>query len=198
MPRFGRRRRFGGYSARVPKPAIKETTMIYDKVITDKATGVSRPRTQTCSGCPIPIAVGDRCVRFMLSKRYRVPCTACRNEPKRSRWYHEHCRPTDVNAAMGFDPTHLNPNVHAHRPVAPPPPAPKSSVELRVDSILAFEAALTAGIRDRSVQRGPALDKALVTLNGIKQRIVRPSTEAEGEAAINVALKKLIDLVFAS
>lgn len=98
---------------------------------------------------------------------------------------------------MGFDPTHLNPNVHVHKPAAPPPPRPKSSIELRIDSLLAFEAALRAGIRDRSVVKTPALDKALDQLSNIKSRILAPGTPGEGEAATNVALKKIIDLVFA-
>ena len=194
-----RRRRFGTHRAgpRQPRAAIKETVMVYDKVVTDKVTGIAKPRTQLCSGCTIPIKGGDRCVRFMLSKRYRVPCTSCHNEPKRSRWYHEHCRPTDVNKAMGFDPTNLNPGVHVHRPAAPPPPMPKGSKELRIESILAFEAALRAGMRDRSIPKTETLDKQLNQLSGIKERILRGTTEAEGEAATNVALKRLIDIVFA-
>lgn len=99
---------------------------------------------------------------------------------------------------MGYDPTHVNPTAYvppSH--TVPPPPAPKTTTELKVESVLAFEAALAAGIRDRSVARTTELADALGKLTNIKARILRPGTPGEGDAAVNVALKKLIDLVFA-
>lgn len=137
-------------------------------------------------------------MRLRLQKRYRKPCVTCGAEPKGARRYHPACLPVDLNKAMGFDPNAVSAGTYVPPPstAAPPPPVPKTTVDLKVESILVFEAALVSGIRDGSIVRSPELEKAIGTINSLKQRVVRPGTEGEGVAATNVVLKKLIDLVF--
>ena len=198
---WNRRRRFGSGARRSTKPAIKEEQKpcVY--------------KNQKCCGCHLHITLGEVALRFQLAKRFRVPCTHCTAQPRRSQWYHVQCRPLDINKAMGYNPNPGQPPPWAPQPATPPPspgwhpppvaktvpppPKPKTAIELKVESLVAFEAALAAGMRDRSVQKTPELNAALEKLNLIKARILRPSTEGEQDAATNVALKRIIDLVFA-
>lgn len=188
-------RRFGYGRTRVPKPAIRESfNGMFDKIRKDGTHA-----RQRCHGCAGWINFGDPAKRFTLAKRYRLPCNSCGTAPHGSRWFHEQCTPPDINKAMGYDPSHVNPNAYVPptaQAAAAPPPKPKTATDLKIESLLAFEAALAAGLRDRSIVRTPELTKQLGTLNSIKQRIVRAGTPGEGEAATNVALKKLIDIIF--
>jgi hypothetical protein len=111
--------------------------------------------------------------------------------------------PGDINKAMGFDPT-----AHQHATVSPsyvpppshacaPPPKPKSMQDLQIEGLLVLEGALAAGFREGKIPKNDATNKAVGTLNGIKARIIKPGSQGEQDAAINVALKKIVDLVFA-
>lgn len=159
-----------------------------------------------CDACGTAIPLGDTYVQLRMQTWARLPCAHCNQTPLKMRKYHKACVPTDINKAMGYDPT-----IHqAHSSVAPgfvpppthqvaPPPKPKTSKELQIEGLLVLEGALSAAFREGVVnKKDPAVEKAVSTLNGIKARIIQPGSQGEQDAAINVALKKIIDLVFAS
>lgn len=94
-----------------------------------------------------------------------------------------------------------NPNIQYREKPGPaggvaPPPKPKTFDALRLECLVDLEVALKAGLQQRHIAKTPALTKQFDTLKNIKERISRPGTPAEGENATNVALKKLIDIVF--
>lgn len=182
MPYY-RRRRFGGrrFGARA--------------VVTQSS--VVLKRKTKCRHCGGSMAVGETATRLRLKKSIAVlGCTACTRKLPKVKNFHPACCPADINKAMGYDPA-----AHAHQPAppshsVPPPPKPKTTADLKIDAVLTIEAALVAGIRDRSVPKTPELDKELGKINALKQRIVRGSTPGEQDVAANVTLKRLIDLVF--
>ncbi len=177
-----RRGRFGYAQQR----AIKEETRVV-------------PKNQRCSGCNGFIVPGESAFRFMLSKRFRMPCTSCRNEPKRSRWYHIQCRPADINKAMGYNPnptpiTAAPPSTNGGR--VEPPPKPKNAEELKLDALVAMEAAFKRLLVEKpALQTSKELEAALRTYNGCKSRALRPGTPQEGEVSLKMALKRVLDLV---
>lgn len=183
---YRRRNRFGG---RPQKVAIEAQPKIATK-------------RQRCSGCTVFITPGESCTRFVLRKQYRRPCVSCGNEPRRSRWYHEHCKPADidaVNKAMGYNPT----AAHVHDPVgtAPPvnsaaPPKPVSAKDLTINALSQLEAALVAQLRERSVPLTPELAKAFKTFQGIKGHVLRPGNVNEEHVATKNALKRIIDMAW--
>lgn len=170
-----------------------------------ETSGIQTGRGSTCQHCRIKIKPGEQYVRFQLAKAFRVPCATCGTTPKRAKRYHPACRPTDVNKAMNYNPNAASAPFAPPPPTAqrdptggavPPPPKPKSSAELRVESIILLEAALAAGIRERNVVKTPELSKAFEQLKDIKARIARPGTPGEEEAAINVAVMRAYKMVF--
>ncbi len=184
MPRRGyyRRRRFGHGG---PRAVVTQSTVVLK-------------RKTKCRACGGSMAVGETCTRLRLKKSVAVVgCVTCSRKLTKLKNFHTACCPADINKAMGYDPAAHAGHAQASQGAAvPPPPKPKSTSDLKIDAILTIEAALVAGIRDRSIPKGPELDSELVKINSLKQRIVRGSTPGETEAAANVTLKRLIDLVF--
>lgn len=188
MPRFHRRRRFGRST---PTPVTSSTCVM--------------KRKSKCRACNGILAKGDTATRLRLKKSYQQPCTACGHKPAKLKYFHTACVPSDINKAMGYDPA-----MHAGAPSAaassavPPPPKPKTSAELDLEAIASLEAALVCRSRGkmrlnpttRKMELPPELEKAFKTVNGIKARVLRPGTPGEGEAATNVCIKKLVDLIF--
>lgn len=181
-----RRRRFGG-----PRRAASTPVM--------QSTGVQAKRKSKCAGCGQPINVGEQFTRLRLRKRYAIPCGTCSHMPKRAKRFHMQCVPADVNKAMGFDPTkHQAPPSDPYaRPsgAVPPPPKPKTAFDTTLEAMVMLEAALVAQVRERKKPMTPELDNAFKQFQNIKQRILRPGTPGEGEAALNVGLQKLVKLV---
>ena len=185
MPRRGyyRRRRFGHGG---PRAVVTQSTCVLK-------------RKSKCRACGMAMGVGETCTRLRLNKAIAVVgCVTCSRKLTKLKNFHPACCPADINKAMGYDPAaacadHATASAGA---AVPPPPKPKSTSDLKIDAILTIEAALVAGIRDRSIPKGTELDGELVKINSLKQRIVRGSTPGESEAAANVTLKRLIDLVF--
>jgi hypothetical protein len=181
MPYHRRRRRFGH---RGPRAVVTQSTAVLK-------------RKSKCRGCGQTLNVGESVTRLRLRKSVAVVgCVTCSRRLVKLKNFHPACCPADINKAMGYDPA-----AHASQPVppshsVPPPPRPKTTTDLKIDAILMMEAALAAGIRDRSIPKGPELDSELNKLNGLKQRIVRGSTPGESDAAANVTLKRLVDIVF--
>jgi hypothetical protein len=152
-------------------------------------------KRQRCAGCSIMILHGEESIRLKLSKRYLVKCGSCGTMPNSSKWYHAACKPADVNKAMGYDPTMVNPNVYAGpTPTAAPPPKPKTSTDLSLEALVVLEAAVVARAREKGVT--PEMEKAFKTFQGVKARVLRPGTVGEGEVATAVALKRIIDMVY--
>jgi len=142
--------------------------------------------------------VGDTYVKLKLGKRYATPCPTCTLQPKTSRRFHTACVPTDLNAAMHFDPnawaarhTYATPPPTTQ---AAPPPKPKGYGELCLDSLVVLEAALVAKARERGLTE--EMKTAFKTYQGIKARVLRPGTAAEGEVATSLAIQRLVKLVF--
>jgi hypothetical protein len=150
-------------------------------------------RKSTCRHCGQAIAKGDTATRLRLKKRFQQPCTGCGHKPAKLKYFHTACCPTDINLAMGYDPA-----MHAGAPSAtcsaPPPPKPKTLEDINLEALASLEAAVVAKAQKRGVT--PEMEKAFKTFQNIKARVLRPGTPGEGEAAINVALKRIIDLVF--
>ena len=188
MP-YGRRPRFG--RRRYHKPPIEEQQKL---VPANKNGSIKRQR---CSGCGGFIVTGETALRFVLRKIYRSPCAHCANEPRRSRWYHVGCRPTDINKAMGFDPAQ-----HGHAAPPPPvvnpnaPPKPATAAELTTTALASLEAALIAQVRQRKITLTAEMDKAFKTFQGLKSHVLRPTNDNEQRNAIKLALKKMIDLAW--
>ena len=183
-----RRRRFGGPQARYQKAAIESQPKVATK-------------RQRCSGCSVFITPGENCTRFVLRKRYRVPCTGCGNEPRRSRWYHEHCKPTDtvaINKAMGYNPAAAQPTNSYVPPssVGTAPPKPVSAKDLTIGALAQLEAALVAQVREKSIALTPELAKAFKTFQGIKGHVLRPGNDQEEQTATKTALKRIIDMAW--
>lgn len=202
MPR-NFRRRFGGRRSR---SAVTQSTTVLK-------------RKSKCRGCGQTLNVGDTVTRLRLKKSIAiVGCVTCGRRLVKLKNYHPRCCPTDINKAMGYDPT-----AHVHGvppPVAasvPPPPKPKTPQDLQLEAIAALEAALMPKARALGVgpahtklhgldQHPPkyvdgckacAIEKAFKTFQGVKARVLRPGTPAEGEMATPIALKRIIDLAFA-
>jgi hypothetical protein len=141
------------------------------------------------------MAVGETCTRLRLKKAVAVVgCVTCSRKLTKLKNYHPACCPPDINKAMGYDPAaHASATAGA---AVPPPPKPKTIQDTDLEALSSLEAALLARARRNGIT--PAMDKAFKTFNNIKARVLRPGTLGEGEAATNVALKKIIDLVWGS
>lgn len=194
MPRFSRRGRGAPRFGRPTRAAIKEIEL--------HRTG----KNGKCDGCGLVIALGELYLQLRTQSWARsIPCSTCNQIPAKMKRYHIACKPGDINKAMGYDPAaHQHSSGMAPGYVPPathtvaPPPKPKSSKELQVEGLLVLEGALAAAFREGSInKKDPLVEKAVGTLNGIKARIIKPGSQGEQDAAINVALKKIIDLVFA-
>jgi hypothetical protein len=210
---YNRRRRHNPFgSPRSARIAVTETT------------GVQTRRRSKCKGCGLSIEVDAPFTKLRLKKRFRAPCTSCSHKPVGSKKFHPACVPTDKNAAMGYDPNSVSgtnywckscnfqqpmpfgvfcpscgkdPNVYkaaASASVAPPP-KPKTAKEITLEAIVKFEEALVTQIRQRQKPMTPELEGEFKKFQGIKARILRPSTDGEEQAATVVGLQRLIKLV---
>lgn len=174
-----RRPRFGGHA---PKPAVSQRQVMPKK------------RTR-CKGCGGWINPGETAIKLRLGKRFRHPCSSCKQQPPGAKKYHVQCVPADVNAAMGYDPA-----AHAARPVAAhsvaPPPKPPEPHEAALAALAALQHALVL----KAARKGDAFVKEIEgqfkTIQGLTARAVRPGTPAEGETAASIALQRLIKLVY--
>jgi len=150
-------------------------------------------RTGKCRGCGGVLTAGETVVRLRLKKTFQAPCNGCGHKPAKLKVFHTHCVPSDINRAMGVDPTRA--------PQAPggavPPPAKPQTPE---DAALVALSALEHALKVRAARRGvtPELEKAFKTFQGIKARVLRPGTPAEGETAECIAIKRIVDLVYKS
>jgi hypothetical protein len=181
-----RRRRFrhtfGGSAPRASKPAISQKQVMPKK----------RRKCKACLGWINP---GETAVKLRLASRYRhVACTTCHQKPAGTKIFHQGCVPTDVNAAMGFDPA-----LHAVRPAAhavAPPSKPPDPHEAALAALAALQHALVL----RAARKGDAFVKQIEgqfkTVLNLQARAVRPGTPAEGETATSVALQRIVKLVF--
>lgn len=182
--RFGRHRT----SHRAVKPAVMTST------------GVQAGNRTACHGCKQSINVGEPFTRLRLQKRYAVPCGSCGVAPKRAKRYHTQCVPTDLNAAMGFDPT-KHASFTPPRPAAnnggavPPPPKPKPASELTLEAMVMLEAALKAQLKQRQRPMTPELEADFRKLAGMKAHVVRPGNANEGDTALTLALQRLVKMV---
>lgn len=151
-----------------------------------------------CAGCSIILTTDEPVVRLRLKKVFQQPCLSCSHKPTKLKFFHVACCPSDVNLAMGFDPNLANatppPASRVGAPVAPPP-KPPTFEDAALASLVALEHALR--IRASKMTITPEVEAKFKTFQGIKARVLRPGTPAEGEVATHLALKRLIDLVFA-
>lgn len=179
MPRFARRRRrFGAGGSRA---------------VVTQSTAILKRKTK-CRACGLAMNVGETATRLRLKKAIAaVGCVTCSRKLTKLKTYHVACCPADINKAMGYDP-----NAHASHSAGasiPPPPKPKTVEDLNLEALATLEAALLARARRSGIT--PEMEKGFKTFQNIKARVLRPGTPGEGEAATNVALKRIIDLVFA-
>jgi hypothetical protein len=152
-----------------------------------------------CRACRGIIDAGDVLVRLRLKKKYQGACTGCGHRRPKLKYFHLHCVPVDINQAMGFDPAaSAGPSYSA--PVGgavPPPPKPQTPEEAALIALSSFEHALKVRVlRKHGGKAPPEMEKAFKTFQGIKARVLRPGTPAEGEVAVTIGLKRIIDLVF--
>lgn len=77
---------------------------------------------------------------------------------------------------------------------APAPPKPQTFADATLAAMDVLEKALA--LKVARVQVTPELEGAWKTYQGIKARALRPGTDAEGDTATKMALKRLLDLVF--
>lgn len=176
-------RRFGHTAA--PRTAITSSQVVVK-------------RKTKCKACNGEISIGQVAVKVRLKKSYRLPCTSCGHKPVGAKRFHPNCVPSDLNQAMGYDPSkHVHNAPPASRAAAvPPPPKPPSASEAAVAALAALENALVLKVRDNPRAMTPELEKAFNRLQGIKARVVRPGTPAEGEVATSLALQQLVKMVF--
>lgn len=199
MPRrFGRR--FGGSS----RAAVSQKHTI--------AT-----RKAKCKTCGLTIQPGESIVVLRLKKRYRGACVTCSHKLASTKRFHAACLPPDINKAMGHDPTTTPPPYvppsAAHQ--CAPPPKPPSTSDLQLAALVALETAFksrlpefglnTAHSKQHPEAQPPVtgckaceIRKAYKTYQGVKARVLRPGTEAEGETAVPIAIKRLVDIVYHS
>jgi hypothetical protein len=169
-----------------------------------ESAGVQAKRKSKCAGCGLSINVGETFLRLRLRKRFAVACAACSHVPKRAKRFHSACRPADVNAAMGFDPSKVVAPPPFGAPLhqkpsgaVPPPPKPPSPQEVTLAAIAQLEGALIAQLRSRQKAMTPALEKEFKTFQGIKSRALRPGTPGEEQNAMSLSLQRLVKMVFA-
>ncbi len=178
-----RRRRFGGRFG--SKPAVKETS------------GIQTGRGSRCQGCMLKIEVGQPYRRLQLAKQFRTPCATCGVTPKRAKRFHDSCFPTDINAAMNYNPAAQH--VHTPQPTsaAAPPPKPMTAADAQLAALLAIETALKRRLAENpTLCKDDAMNAAYKTYQGCKARALRPGTDHEGVVAMKMALRKAMDLVF--
>lgn len=159
---------------------------------------LNQRRRGACKGCHSPIEAGDPIAKLTLRKIHRVPCGTCKHVPVGSKRYHVGCLPSDINAAMGYDPVaRARANAHAaHTNVTAPPPPPKTQTpaEAALVALDALERFLIAKVKVKGIT--PEIEAQFKTYQNIKARALRPGTAAEGEVATSLALQRLVKLVF--
>lgn len=141
----------------------------------------------------------------MLRKQFRLPCTICGTEPRRSKWYHLACKPVDLNKAMGYNPNGQQqyvpytppPTSSASGGAIPPPPKPLSLEDTQVTAFNAIIAAVKARAKaNPALMKDPQLVKDFETFKNLTARAIRPGTPDEGVTAAMVALTRSLKLVF--
>lgn len=196
--RFGRRHPFG---AKPPRSPVKESH------------GVQKGRASKCATCGGRIEPGDAFIRLRLSKRWRHPCATCGTQPRAAKRFHPSCKPTDVYKAMGVNPNQQPGHMHNPPPgqpippsmggAVPPPPKPKTPDELALEALVTLEAALIAKVRPKMVIKDgklsmpPELEAMWKKMQGLKARVLRPGTPAEGEVATSLLIQQLVKAVYA-
>jgi DNA-directed RNA polymerase subunit RPC12/RpoP len=186
-------RRFGGRRFGTKAQAVTSNSMLMPER-KDKRTGKTKSRK--CRACRAILRAGEPVIKLTLKKKYRgLPCATCGHKLVGVKWFHAGCAPADINKAMGYAP-------QAQAPVAnggavPPPPKPLSSTDLTIAALVAVEKAFNKRLAENpALQKDPAVDAALRTYDGCKQRFLRPGTAGEGAVAMKMSLKKVLDLVF--
>ena len=177
---YRRRRRFG-FGGAQPRSAV---------TVSQKTAR----KPGKCAACGQPFAAGDVLIKLRLGKAYRQPCGQCHRKLKGVRNYHPTCQPTNPEEAMGLDPAAAAAATPASGGAVPPPPKPESVEDATLAALVALEHAVI--IRGARKGTTPEMKKQFKTFQGIKARVLRPGTPAEGEVAANLALKRIIDIVF--
>lgn len=175
------------------KPRVKSRAAV-------TRSDIPMPKTKSrrkCAACNVKLDVGERVVRLRLNKQYQLPCSVCSHKPAKLKYFHDACAPADIEKAMGYDP---NAHIAAGRvvpTVAAPPPKPITANDAAMVALVAIDKAI-----GRKIAENPALikdvefDAAYKTYQGCKARGLRPGTEAEGNVALKMSIKKVLDLVF--
>lgn len=166
---------------------------------------VTQRKKKKCATCGDEMPPGTDLYRIRTRKAYRTPCSTCGQKPARVKYFHNTlaCQPLDPYVAMHVDRTgaaqQAAPAPDPHRShgagnAVPPPPKPPTLEEVNLEALVKLEAAVIFKAQRKGIT--PELEKAFKTFQGLKARVLRPGTEAEGEVAVKVALKRVIDLVY--
>ena len=163
-------------------------------------------RRGSCKGCGQTIEAGDPIVKLTLRKVHRVPCVTCSHVPVGTKRYHPDCVPSDINKAMGYDPlARQRAAYHQHTPdvTTAPPPKPKTSREADLTALDALQQALILKAKPMMMlpptdPRRVELESQFKTFQGIKARMLRPGTDAEGAVATSLALQRIVKLVYSN
>lgn len=179
-----RSRRFG----RAPRAAVTRSDIPMPKL----------KSRRKCASCGQILTTGEAVVRLRLKKLFQQPCTVCSHKPTKLKFFHAACCPPDINAAMGYDPNVVNAAPQTPRPGAPvaPPPKPQTPEDAALAALVSLEHALKIKASKMRVIP-PDLEAKFKTFQGIKARVLRPGSPAEGETATALALKRIVDMVFA-
>lgn len=164
---------------------------------------IPMPKTKSrrkCAACAQILTMGEPIVRLRLKKAFQLPCSGCGHLPAKLKFFHAACVPGDINKAMGYDP-----NAHGHGTTpppsasyggaVPPPPKPKTPEQYALEALAALEQAVIARAQRQGVTK--EMEAAFKQFQGIKARVLRPGTPAEGETATSIALQRIIKMVYA-
>lgn len=163
--------------------------------VTAKQTLVVKKKK--CKACGGDIAPGAYGLKVRLKKPYRTPCVTCNHKRVGVKWFHTDvaCAPVDIEQVMGYVAGTAPSAVPSPKTVALPP-KPPSAGEAALAALASMEHALMLRAAQFPGDVTPKLEALFKTYQGIKSRALRPGTDAEGETALKLALKRAVDLIF--
>jgi hypothetical protein len=164
------------------------------------SSAVPMPKTKSrrkCAACGVHLTLGEAVVRLRLKKQYQVPCSVCSHRPAKLKFFHAACAPADINKAMGYDANAVAAAGGTPPTTAAPPPKPMSAADAALAALAAIDKAIGRKIAEnRALQNDPAFQATFKTYQGCKARALRPGTDQEGQVAMKMAVKKVLDLIF--